>query len=295
MNVSPFPINPVVGQRVGDWVWNGARWVCSPAAGVQVLRHVFKVAGATPYMPSPGLVTAFIQLIGAGGGGGGVLHAAGWNGGGGGGGSGGYSEITVPASLVLGGVVVTIGQGGTSTAIPATAPPQAGSSSFGALCMAFGGWGGVTVGVGAPSPGQTGEGGQPAQAGIGDLALQGNAGGQGSYANVGTVTPPIGAMYGGRGGSPPMLGGGVGRSAVIFGAGFAPGGGPYTGDPQGPGCGGNGGVSWSGASDVGGGAGGNGLCLVTEYCWSDVAPGEDCCSPAVCGEARVALGFEGGE
>jgi hypothetical protein len=284
--VPPFPLNPNVGQRWGDWVWNGASWVCSPATGVQVLKQYFLASGV--YMPSPGLVTAFVQCVGGGGGGGGVLHAAGWNGGGGGGGSGGYSEIYLPAASVLGGVIVTCGAGGHSTAVAATAPPQAGSTTFGGFCLAYGGWGGITVGVGAPSPGQTGEGGQPAQAGIGALALRGNAGGPGSYANIGTVTPPVGAMYGGMGGTPPMISGGVGRRAVIFAAGFMAGYDVYTGDPQGPGVGGNGGVSWSGASDIGGGNGGNGICLVTEYCWMDVPPGvEDCGSP---GGARVAIG-----
>jgi hypothetical protein len=220
-------------------------------------------------------VTAFVQCVGPGGGGGGVLEEDGWNGGGGGGGSGGYSEIYLPAASVLGGVMVTIGQGGTSTAYPGVNPPQAGSTTFGGFCLAYGGWGGISIGQGG-TMGQTGEGGAGGQAGIGALTLRGNAGLQGSYANVGTVTPPLGAMYGGRGGVPPMLGGGIGRSAVIFAAGFMDGRDPYTGEPQGPGCGGNGGVSWSATGDIGGGTGGNGMCLVTEYCWADVPAGESC-------------------
>jgi hypothetical protein len=286
--VPPFPLNPNVGQRWGDWVWNGASWICSPATGVQVLKQYFLQNGT--YMPSPGLVTAFVQLVGPGGGAGGVLHANGWNGGGGGGGSGGYSEIYLPAASVLGGVVVTCAAvGGSSTAFPGVNPPQAGPpTTFGGFCLAYGGVGGVSIGQGG-TVGQTGEGGAGGQVGIGALALRGNAGGPGSYANVGTVTPPIGAMYGGAGGVPPMLGGGVGRRAVIFAAGFMAGTDAYTGNPQPAGCGGNGGVAWSGASDIGGGNGGGGICLVTEYCWSDVPPGvEDCCPPS--SGARVAIG-----
>lgn len=277
----PFPTNPKVGDFFGGWCWNGNAWIPAPPQGVRLVTTVFSAVGANTYTPSPGLVTVEVELVGAGGGGGGVLHTAGWNGGGGGGGSGGYSRSTLDASLVLGGVIVTIGQGGGSTAYPNTAPPQAGSTSFGSLLMAFGGWGGITVGVGAGSPGQTGEGGLPAQIGIGQVALGGRAGHHGSYANVGTVTPPIGAMYGGEGGLAPVIGGRRGRAAVIFAAGFMDGRDAYTNDPQGPGNGGNGGVSWSGGSDCGGGNGGNGLCIVTEYCWIGTSgqPPMDCTQP----------------
>jgi hypothetical protein len=221
-------------------------------------------------MPSSGLAVAVVELVGAGGGGGGVLHADGWNGGGGGGGSGGYSRKILPAALVLGGVIVTIGAGGGSTAYPGVTVPQAGSTSFGGLCLAYGGWGGITIGGGG-AQGQTGEGGEPAQVGIGDVALGGVSGGPGSYADV--AVPAMGAIYGGRGGIAPVLGGHLGRQAVIFAAGFMDGRDPYTGDPQGPGCGGNGGVAWTAASDCGGGNGGPGLCVVTEYCWGSGSGG----------------------
>jgi hypothetical protein len=285
MNAPPFPTNPHVGQYCGNWVWSGSRWTCTAGAGTRVITKVFPTSA--PYTPSPGLITAVVETLGAGGGGGGVLESAGWNGGGGGGGSGGYSKVTLAAALVLGGVNVTIGAGGTSTAIPGLTPPQAGSTSFGGLCLAYGGWGGVTIGNPIAGLGQTGEGGLAAQAGIGDLALPGNAGWQGSYANVGTFTPPLGAMYGGRGGAPPMLGGGVPRSAVIFDDGFMAGYDPYVG-PAGPGVGGAGGVSWAAAGDIGGGTGGSGLCVVTEYCWSDTGDAGCGCGTTMSG-ARVAI------
>ena len=89
----PFPTNPTIGERFGNWVWNGARWVCSRSTGVNVIIQVFR--NSAPYMPSPGLTTAMVECIGGGGGAGGVVNVEPtYIVGGGGGGSGGLPRIS---------------------------------------------------------------------------------------------------------------------------------------------------------------------------------------------------------
>jgi hypothetical protein len=266
MNAPPFPLNPWVGQRWQNWMWNGSMWVCTPAAGVQVLTKVFNASG--PYMPSAGLVSLVVETIGGGGGGGAVeanLPVL-WIVGGAGGGSGGYSRKTLPASLVLGGVVVTVGAGGLSNA-------NGGPTSFGALCVANGGFG---ANVDQPEFGgvAAGAGGVP---GIGDFACAGATGDNGFITVLTAVSSNNGAcakggqVFGGN------LTGEVGPGQATNGpVGFAN-----------SGAGGGGAaVNQSVTTQYNGGAGGSGICIATEYIWADVAPGEDCgCAPG----ARVAI------
>ena len=281
MNAPPFPLNPSIGQWFQNWVWNGSRWVCSRASGVRVLTTVFKASG--PYQPSPGLVTAIADCIGGGGGSGGVgpITSAQIMGGAGGG-SGGRSIVTLPAALVVGGVNVTIGVGGAAGADNGGNGGNGGSTSFGAFCLANGGLGGGGVN-GTSTYGGSGAG---APAGTGDVAFPGAGGFPGTLVDTGTTAM---AAEGGMGGS--IVGGNVNNRAF-----------PGTGATgfnaaDNTGAGASGGVvnQWTGAHGPGG-AGGSGICIVTEYCWADAADsGEDCLDPGTVNiNARVTMAQDEG-
>lgn len=245
----PFPTNPYTGQYFGIWVYNGQMWV-QTSAGFRQVVQVFTASGV--YTPSPGLATAVVECIGGGGGGGGVYAGvANLIVGGGGGGSGGYSRKTLDASLVAGGVIVTVGAGG---------PPedQGGTTSFGALCVALGGYGGT------PNNGTTefGNGGSMAGFGTGDFTQPGASGAWGV-----TDSPPAGApadMVAPTASGGWIFGGNtqhaVGANAAIPGSNGAPG----------TGAGGSGAVCnqlvLSAGSPQLGGLGGSGVCVVSEYC-----------------------------
>lgn len=271
MNAPAFPPNPTVGEQFQQFVWNGASWVCAPATGVQVLTKVFTASG--PYMPSPGLVSVVVECIGGGGGGGGcatldaTLIITG-----GAGGSGGYSRKTLPASLVAGGVSVTVGAGGLGGG-----DGQNGvATTFGALCVANGG------GLGQGNNDVTGFGAAGAEAppGVGDVALPGNGGMNGvvwigTARTVSVQSPMGGSMWGGT------------RTVNVPPQGAANGAEGYANT----GAGGGGGVCNTivPSGNIIGGNGGSGICIVTEYCWADVVPGEDCFPT---GAARVAIGWQ---
>jgi hypothetical protein len=278
MNAPPFPLNPNVGQRFGQWVWSGARWACSPATGVMVNTVVFNASG--PYMPSPGLVTAVVETIGGGGGGGAVVGNA--LGGGnantaGGGGSGGYSRKTLPAALVAGGVQVNIGQGGLGADTASFQGTIGGVTSFGALCTSNGGSpGGSAINGGSFS------GGSGALPGVGDIAQLGAAGESGT-----AETPPSNLeliVHGGTGGT---VWGGSSPGFDVGEGGSQPGnvGWPNTG------AGGTGGAVFNGVNPAAGGDGGSGICIVTEYCWMDA--GDSDCGETVNVNARVAVDRDG--
>lgn len=277
MNAPPFPANPAVGERSGQWVWNGARWVCAPTTGIAVLTQVFNTSG--PYMPSPGLVSLVVESVGGGGGGGGAaVQNPTWALGGGGGGAGGYSRKTLPAALVLGGVNVIVGQGGSS----ARGAPggNGGTTSFGALCVANGGFGGdvndLAQQAGAHGWGGGGNGGDWTTA-IGDLVSGGNGGGEGSYEdNSGGASI---AIFGGIGGGGPWGGAAPVQSGVISGE-YADG-----QNGQGQGAGASGGAVDMVVATAAGGVGGTGVCIVTEYCWADAASGD--CDTTANVNARV--------
>jgi hypothetical protein len=278
MNAPNFPLNPMVGQRWQQWVWNGARWVCSPATGVQVIRQVFKASGT--YMPSPGLVTAFVTCLG-GGGGGGLCVGAGatFAGSGGGGGSGGLSSVYLPASLVLGGVVVTVGAGGVGGVAPTTAATPGGATSFGGLCIGNGGTQANGLHDGAQG---MGDGGAGAPVGVGDVTFPGSAGESGmitgnTSASSFTHSAAGGQIFGGNGRGPNFGAGGILNG--------------WNGAAS-TGCGGGGGAYNQTTATANGGAGGSGVCFVTEYCWADVVPGQDCGCPPGSGSARMPLGFD---
>lgn len=283
----PFPTNPAIGQTFGSWAWNGANWVLSPIGALVVNIQWIKVSGL--YQPSPGLQYAQVECIG-GGGGGGVAQGncvqaspstPGWVCGGGGGSGGTYVRSVFPASLLVGGVQVTIGAGGAggSDVHQGTFGGQGGTTTFGALMIAAGGWGGgsnvvdVTSGTvdGLDIPGGLGQGADPAlQPGetpppghvqvddVGQFAGFGNAG-----LNGGT------SYYAGGVAGQTIISGGAGGATVYSGTWAEPNqiGGAQNGRPgYWNGVGGGGGASAYTGQPGFGGAGAPGVCVVTEFC-----------------------------
>jgi hypothetical protein len=273
MNAPPFPLNPAVGERFGNWVWNGTRWVSTRATGVQVLVSVWNVAGSYPYQPSPGLITVVFEAVGGGGGGGGATTeytaaSTQWISGGGGGASGDYARKAIPAALVLGGVVVTVGAGGLP-GTPTGFGGQGGTTSFGAFCSAVGGAGGQysNIAVPAASSSGLGRGGArnvPPTGSIGDFVTSGTAGEGGTAV---AIVPDIdnGFTEGGKGGV--SVFGGAAQAVYCFGGETgAAGGGGFTGSGGG---GGAVGLASLPTGGVIGGVGGDGVAIATEYCWGD--------------------------
>jgi hypothetical protein len=270
----PFPPNPQPGQKWGAWTWTGSRWACTRLQGVFVNVQTFPASA--PYTPTPGLTSLTVESWGGGAGGGGAIAGGGFAAiGGGGGGSGGYSRVTLAATLVLGGVAVTIGAGGAGATTAGASGTNGGATSFGALCVANGGLGGLTGGGAA-----SGYGGGGAAPGLGDLAFAGNAGQTGGYA----LTAEEVAVEGGLGGAGPASGGVAFAALTLANSNIsAPGGAGMS-----PGAGGGGACSANTAATPVGGAGAAGLCVVTETCWADTGDEGDCgCGPTG-GQARIA-------
>lgn len=241
---------------------------CSTMSGQRVITKVWTTAGTFPYQPSPGLISLIVECVGGGGGGGGTIATlatptgAGWISGGGGGASGGYSRKSLSAADVLAGAVVTVAAGGLGgTAAPGGGGPG-GATSFGTLCVANGGNGGVANGA----AGDWGLGGGVAAIGLGDVASVGNAGQQGGafYADFSNNELVNSIVIGGLGGE--SFFGGRRTSTWCKPGGSDPASGTV---PAATGSGGGGGCSGLSTLPAIGEAGGDGVCVVTEYCWAD--------------------------
>jgi hypothetical protein len=275
MNAPLFPPNPTPGMYFQNWVWSGSRWVCTNSVGTRVITTVFNASA--PYTPSPGLVSVVVETTGGGGGGGPCAGDAVTLGGGGGGGSGGFSRITLAAALVLGGVNVTIGAGGTGN-VPTEFATDGTATSFGSMCVANGGKGGELN----DSTSAWGGGGAGAPVGVGDIAYAGNPGQPGTSQVLSGTDVNV---YGGAGGF--MFGGGA--QSLLAGVGLS----TVGANGNGPGAGGSGAAVNGVLAARAGGQGGAGICVVTEYCWADAFDtGCGCCPPS--GSARVAIGSQWG-
>ena len=217
--------------------------------------QVFSTAGSTSYTPTAGMVNCIIEVCGAGGGGGGCGAASGNNYCAGGGGSGAYSRIFKTAAQVGASQNVTVGAKGTSAS---NANGTAGGDSYvganlaASLCGAKGGSGGGRVNATNANP--LGGAGGVATTGVGDLKAGGCSGGPGAYIGGGLAIY-IGSGFGGPsyfGGAttgviPPVSSGGVaGIAATTYGSGGSGAAGYDTGAAA-------------------GGAGSDGIVIITEY------------------------------
>lgn len=197
------------------------------------------------YTPTAGMAYCAIQCLAAGGAGGGsavtssIQYSCG-----GGGGSGEYAAGIFTASDIGASQVVTIGTGGTG--VSAGSGNAGGNSSVGTLIVCHGGSGGLTTGVSTSNTSAAGGAGGTGGSG-GTFRSNGQAGGLG-------VNFPITMQWGGYG-APSVYGGsGIWTQAA-------------TSAPAGTGYGGGGSGSVTGISGPAdpGGAGANGIIIITEY------------------------------
>ena len=272
----PFPPNPTTGQWFQNFMWNGSTWVRAAAGSIRVVIQTFTVTGS--YVPSMGMVSGEAECVGGGGGGGNVAALdPRYIVSGGGGGSGGRSLKAFDASLVAGGVVVTIGAAG---GIGYNGLPG-GTTSFGALCVANGGGGGdgnngETV-FGASGPG--------AVPGIGDVALPGAAGEIGAL-QIAVVSGDLQTnATGGLGGQ--IIGGNMAEDVGVGGYSNGVAAQPNTGAGGSGAC-----INQSTLTNttVAGGVGASGICWVKEYCWSPpepIQPQPPGCAPIARGDPCV--------
>jgi hypothetical protein len=269
---------------------------------MQINQVVFPADGL--YAPSPGCVSLIVECVGGGGAGGGVevpFVGPDWifGCGGGGGGAGAYARKLLQVSQVLGGVVVTVGQGGVPVA--GANGGLGGNSSFGALCVAGGGQGGFANVIsgsdaGANQIGGWGEGGWGGGWGasnpgagnsplIGDVACVGNSGFTGqTNQRDSTASFFVAMVLEGKGGGGPY--GGASPSLGGYGGGAQPGVASWANT----GGGGSGGVSFNAGATPGpavaGGPGGSGFVVVTEYIFSN-GGADDASIPTFNVNARV--------
>jgi hypothetical protein len=154
-----------------------------------------------------------------------------------------------------------VGAGGLGGPVARTPGLQGGTTSFGAFCAGNGGLGGqsnvVVAGALDPNAGQGG--GRTLVGSIGELSTYGNAGehGESVYYSMGVGQVVV---WGGMGGSSHFQ---SAEAGVIQ----APGGVAGVGGSFG--AGGGGGANAYATTTAVGGPGGDGLCIVTEYCWGD--------------------------
>lgn len=215
-------------------------------AALVIRRQIFTSSGT--YTPHVKMAYAEIECLGGGGGGGGCPQAAANFGhSAGGGGSGAFSKKIATRSDIGTSQVVTVGAAGPGGSAGNNAGTAGGASSVGALCTAPGGGGGAGGALGA--------GGLPGSAGVGDLAVSGDRGGQGFLAATNNHSGVVGV------GAPSIYGGSPGIRQATVSAPVATG-----ANASSYGAGGNGGASFNASAAAAGGAGSAGIVVITEFC-----------------------------
>lgn len=240
-NGSAIPISAAMTPVVqATTLQNGLVALHSPITQIQVT----KVTSSGTFSRQTNTQYLTTEAWGGGGGGGGTPTPSTGYAGGGGGGAGGYSKKTVSASTFGASQTITIGAAGAG-AVGAANGGSGGTTSVGSLCVANGGQGG---GQGNLS-GAAGGGGA---AGTGDIAAPGALGGigfgGGSTAIVGTSG--YGASSSVGEGGYPLVTSGTGLTGISA-TGYA--------------SGGSGGSAQNYGGPTNGGAGSQGLVIVTEY------------------------------
>lgn len=228
--------------------WNstlgGGSWVMVGSTGVSPLTSkVVKITASGTYTAPAGLKAAFVQVQAAGGGGGGSTGAGTGAAAASGGSAGGYSEGYFTAAAIGASQSVTVGVGGIGGSSGAVNGTAGTASSFGALLTATGGSFGGSTGNST----QTVRGAPPNASGGGTGNTQNGQNGQ-----IGTIFGPTNTAIAGSGGSSRLGVGGAGRNEGSNG--FA---------GQGYGSGGAGAASSTITQS--GGAGADGIVIITEY------------------------------
>lgn len=263
MAVLDFPASPTTGDLyTGDngavYIYDTNRWkllVSSPTVAQTEIVEVFTADGT--WTKPAGLIYAEVEVVGGGGGGGGPAITSGSQAGAGhGGGGGGYARAVIPAADLGATETVTLGDAGTG--VSGTTGNAGGTSTFtrttGTNITATGGAGGFQsigqqwLGANLMADGGIGAGG--------DINATGQPGERGYHAGTSAQSSPVG--MGGGGGSSVLGGGGrAGGTATTGVTGSAPSGG-YGG-------GGGGGANANNASAFLGGAGADGVIIVTSH------------------------------
>lgn len=229
--------------------------VSASGAFTQVVIQTFTTTGANTYTPTSGMKYCIVEVQAGGGGGGGANSTGIQQVAGGGGGAGAYARGVFSAATVGASQTVTVGAGGTAGAGSGGTGGTGGTSSFGSLISCTGGLGGVGATPDSALGSKLG--------GVGGTASgSGVSFSIGSTVNKGTIALWINTgiqlfAYPGSGANSPL---GLGATAGAFvGGGTATGGNGYQGG------GGSGGVRSGNIGSSAGGAGGDGIVIITEY------------------------------
>lgn len=229
---------------------NGTNWTSTlPIGAMKVVTQVFTGNGTYTYTPTTSMQYCIIEVIGAGGGGGGCpATAAGTVSAGGGGGAGGYARKTVTSATIGGSQTITIGAGGAG-GVGNAAGSAGTTSSVGAIVSATGGNGGANAAAAGVT---TVNGGSPGIGSSGDINISGGAG----YPSFG-VSSGGPAIASGSGGIANLGGGSVSISGTST---------HNNGNVgQNYGSGGSGGGNTNSQSAANGGAGADGIVVITEF------------------------------
>jgi hypothetical protein len=226
-------------------IWTGAAWVQVASSKAPTQQRYTDTANTATWTKPDGLRYVVVEVQAAGGAGGGAATTdAAQSSAGSGGQGGGYARSIIAAADLGATVTVTVGAGGTAST--GGGGGTGGTSSFGAHVSATGGAGGSVVA--ASSATGYGHGADASQSFTGQIRITGGGGGAG-----------------GRGGTQGCLGGTGGNSYLGTGGGGK--GGPAATGAAGKGYGGGGGGATNvlSSSAKAGGAGAQGIVIVTEY------------------------------
>lgn len=210
----------------------------------RVIRQYF--TGNGTYTPTSGMLYALVECVGGGGGGGGIGGGtAGTARSAGGGGGGEYAASVVTAAAVGVSQAVTIGTGGGGGAVGNNNGNNGNPTSVGSLVVANGG----SFGAG----GAAGVGGAGGTGGTGDLRIPGGNGWNGESNAIVSVFVGLGmggdSHFSGRQNTLTTNGNVTGQAGKAYGGG------------------GSGGATFNTAAGaLGGGAGANGIVVITEFC-----------------------------
>lgn len=239
------------------------QWELGGVTGPSVVRRVFDNSdNASSFTPSPGAIITDVICVAPGGGGGGCAASTGRELCAGGGGAGAWARSLLTPADIGASQTLTIPAGGAGGSAGANNGSAASDTSFGSLVVADGGGGGTHAASG--DGGISGVGGLEANC-TGDETYPGENGERGVWNDAADLY-----LYGdAKGGSTPW---GKGGDSNSIGGG---GSGSNAGAGQGYGAGGGGARGHNTASTFSGGAGSEGLIIVTEYIrqapWAPIA------------------------